>query len=214
MGVKETGLYYLQSRYYNPKTGRFLNADKYATTGQGILGCNMFSYCNGNPVVRIDSTGEICRAYKTDFASYGGGGAIGLAFPFVWLIDTIGHLVGIDDTREETHNNVLPEVKDYAKTVSEPNEKYVVHHIVAKKAPEAGPAREVLMSVGIDPMTNGLNLAVIPEKKHFYLHTNNYYNYINSRLYGLNGNRTAVEWTLVELQIEIQLYCQTGLKIW
>ena len=33
----ETGLYYLQSRYYNPKLGRFLNADAYATTGQGML---------------------------------------------------------------------------------------------------------------------------------------------------------------------------------
>ena len=29
----ETGLYYLQSRYYDPVTGRFLNADVYADTG-------------------------------------------------------------------------------------------------------------------------------------------------------------------------------------
>ena len=44
----ESGLYYLQSRYYDPATRRFINADAYASTGQGLLGCNMFVYCNNN----------------------------------------------------------------------------------------------------------------------------------------------------------------------
>ena len=55
----ETGLYYLQSRYYNPEWGRFINADVYTTTGQGLTGNNMFTYCNNNPINQIDSTGEI-----------------------------------------------------------------------------------------------------------------------------------------------------------
>jgi len=54
---QETGLYYLQSRYYNPRTGRFLNADAYASTGQDILGSNMFAYCGNNPIVRKDFSG-------------------------------------------------------------------------------------------------------------------------------------------------------------
>ena len=54
----ETGLYYLQSRYYNPETGRFINADGYATTGQGFLGNNMFAYCGNNPVCRVDIAGN------------------------------------------------------------------------------------------------------------------------------------------------------------
>ena len=53
----ETGLYYLQSRYYNPTWGRFLNADAYTSTGQGLLGNNMFAYCRNNPVRRVDITG-------------------------------------------------------------------------------------------------------------------------------------------------------------
>ncbi len=54
----ETGLYYLQSRYYNPEIGRFINADSYASTGQGILGNNMFAYCSNNPAIAYDPSGN------------------------------------------------------------------------------------------------------------------------------------------------------------
>ena len=53
----ETGLYYLQSRYYDPETCRFINADSYAGTGQSLTGYNMFAYCNNNPVMMDDKTG-------------------------------------------------------------------------------------------------------------------------------------------------------------
>ena len=55
----ETGLYYCQSRYYDPEMGRFINADAFASTGQGILGNNMFAYCNNNPVINHDPTGNL-----------------------------------------------------------------------------------------------------------------------------------------------------------
>ena len=55
----ETGLYYLQSRYYNPQWGRFLNVDKYISTGTGLLGYNMYAYCSNNPVNKIDVTGSV-----------------------------------------------------------------------------------------------------------------------------------------------------------
>ena len=54
----ETGLYYLQSRYYNPKVGRFISADEYLSTGQGFTGSNMFVYCGNNPVCRVDFSGQ------------------------------------------------------------------------------------------------------------------------------------------------------------
>ena len=53
----ETGLYYLSSRYYNPTWGRFINADGYASTGQGFDGHNMFAYCGNEPVNRYDVGG-------------------------------------------------------------------------------------------------------------------------------------------------------------
>ena len=55
----ETGLYYLQSRYYDPETGRFINADgQISGVGGDILGYNMFAYCMNNPVNMSDPSGH------------------------------------------------------------------------------------------------------------------------------------------------------------
>ena len=65
----ETGFYYLQSRYYDPANRRFINADSLASTGQGILGSNMFAYVNNDPVNCIDPWGrmvELVVAEKSD----------------------------------------------------------------------------------------------------------------------------------------------------
>lgn len=53
----ELGFYYLNSRYYDPAVGRFINADVFVSIGQGILGNNMFAYCRNNPVYRKDISG-------------------------------------------------------------------------------------------------------------------------------------------------------------
>ncbi len=58
----ETGFYYLQSRYYDPKICRFINADSYVSTGQGLLGYNMFAYCNNNPLNFVDPYGHDAEA--------------------------------------------------------------------------------------------------------------------------------------------------------
>ena len=71
----ETGFYYVSSRYYDPEIGRWINADGYVSTGQGVLGNNMFAYCGNNPVNRVDHTGqfwsEIWEFAKTAVAEIG-----------------------------------------------------------------------------------------------------------------------------------------------
>lgn len=56
----ETGFYYLNSRYYDPETGRFISPDILTildeTKGQ-INGLNLYMYCGDNPVYNYDSTG-------------------------------------------------------------------------------------------------------------------------------------------------------------
>ena len=54
----ETSLYYLQSRYYNPEWGRFLNADGILGSQDELLSFNMFLYCSNNPINGIDSNGQ------------------------------------------------------------------------------------------------------------------------------------------------------------
>lgn len=58
---QETGLYYLQSRYYDPEVGRFINADDAGTLGANgeILSYNLFAYCLNNPVNRTDDGGNL-----------------------------------------------------------------------------------------------------------------------------------------------------------
>ncbi len=52
----EIGMYYLQSRYYNPQVGRFISAD--GQLNNDLLGNNLFAYCGNNPVTRLDDNGQ------------------------------------------------------------------------------------------------------------------------------------------------------------
>ena len=54
----ETGFYYLNSRYYDPTTGRFINADGLLNQGS-LLGNNMYAYCLNNPANMADTTGQL-----------------------------------------------------------------------------------------------------------------------------------------------------------
>lgn len=56
----ETGFYYLQSRYYDPETCRFISADTINNTVENsddILSGNLFAYCTNNPVNHTDPDG-------------------------------------------------------------------------------------------------------------------------------------------------------------
>ena len=57
----ETDLYYLNSRYYDPAVGRFLNADgvDFLGTDEGLLSYNLFAYCLNDPVNRTDDSGNL-----------------------------------------------------------------------------------------------------------------------------------------------------------
>ena len=57
---QETGLYYLQSRYYNPAICRFISSDNISYLGiDGTpLSYNLFAYCGNNPIMGYDPTGH------------------------------------------------------------------------------------------------------------------------------------------------------------
>ena len=56
----EIGLYYLQTRYYDPTTGRFVTIDGIAYADpESINGLNLYAYCGNNPVMNVDPTGTL-----------------------------------------------------------------------------------------------------------------------------------------------------------
>ncbi|MBQ7362814.1 MAG: RHS repeat-associated core domain-containing protein [Clostridia bacterium] len=56
---KDLSLHYVSSRYYDPYTFRWISSDIYVSTGQGLTASNMFAYCNNNPVMYVDPTGNL-----------------------------------------------------------------------------------------------------------------------------------------------------------
>ena len=114
----ETGLYYLSSRYYNPVWGRFINADGYASTGQGFTGYNMFAYCNGNPLRYRDSSGMLPRNTMTMMTDTGGGKIAFLTMfnyalnPYITDSNIYGSLItGLDSGREGLTNYCVGSIK-------------------------------------------------------------------------------------------------------
>ncbi|MGE5371929.1 MAG: RHS repeat-associated core domain-containing protein [Solirubrobacterales bacterium] len=55
---KETGLYYLRARYYDPMDGRFLNRDTYEGDISNPTSQNLFTYCGNNPLKYVDPSGH------------------------------------------------------------------------------------------------------------------------------------------------------------
>ncbi len=104
---EETGFYYLNSRYYDPEIGRFINAD--TTDILGIQGNfydkNLFAYCDNNPVVRKDSVGAFWET-ALDLISLGASlveVALNPADPWAWgglvgdTIDLIPFVTGVGE---------------------------------------------------------------------------------------------------------------------
>jgi RHS repeat-associated protein len=98
---KETYFYYLNSRYYDPQYGRFINADEPSMlyeTGGISGGANLYAYCLNNPIMYTDSTGY---------------GPIGDYFSGVWdgikatAVGLYNAVIHIDQTVMSIINNPL-----------------------------------------------------------------------------------------------------------
>ena len=58
----ETGLYYLQSRYYDPTIGRFISSDGLFGQDGHLLSNNTYAYSFNNPVIFVDNDGRFAWA--------------------------------------------------------------------------------------------------------------------------------------------------------
>jgi len=95
---KETGWYYLNSRYYNPIIGRFITMDgvEYLGASGTALSMNLFSYCENNPVNNVDLNGNVAVAIAVSgsvFSSFCGWlgtlGGVNWWNPVGWIIAAV-----------------------------------------------------------------------------------------------------------------------------
>ncbi len=80
----ETGLYYLNSRYYDPETGRFISPDSVDVLNDTYMqpnGLNLYAYCYNNPVMMTDPDGAFTLTWWQKLL-------IGLAFITLGAIAT------------------------------------------------------------------------------------------------------------------------------
>ena len=69
----ETGLYYLNARYYDPSAGSFTQEDTYWGSVKSPASLNLYGYCEGNPVMASDPSGH--SAYPGSYIRRGSTGS-------------------------------------------------------------------------------------------------------------------------------------------
>ena len=199
----DTGLYYLQSRYYDPQTGRFLNADDTAfigATGTALSG-NIFAYCENDSVNNIDYSGNELISLSVLGIYMLVSLAVGLTA--IAVVNTPEFKQGWSDLCNEIGtglSNALNGLGNAAKWIASKakgiaNDIYIsfskvkskpkyksnteLHHIVAKGATKAKAAQNALANVGIKYKSDNRNLIRIKTGLHRRLHTNKYYAFVN-----------------------------------
>ena len=168
----ETGYYYLQSRYYDPEIGRFINADAFVSTGQGLLSNNMFAYCGNDPVNKYDPSGHMMVQQKV-LGGYGGyvGGGVGAADLLMPLVVVTAALGALYETTKEDLKHLSKALVDTAKARYE-NSQPAIHHVVPQgcSCESAQKSRNILKE-NLISVQNPINLVIINYETHKQLHS-------------------------------------------
>ena len=93
---QETNLYYCKSRYYSPEIYRWISRDEieYLDTSS-ITGCNLYVYCNNNPIMYVDENGNIA------------GWVIGLIVAAVFLIVNTSLEIEVSSAKSKYIENIV-----------------------------------------------------------------------------------------------------------
>ena len=215
-------MYYLQSRYYDPEVGRFLNADAFASTGQGLLGNNMFAYCGNNPANYADPLGyerllnQAERNAIEGMVSVAIFAAVG-CLATVSLQDQIQEVIrDFDRHLQQIHRDIV----DYAHaSMDYLADRYAdnqprIHHVIpqglfSKYGDETVRQMQymhsLLASVGID-INDPENLIAMSQGTHKRIHTKSY---IDGLFWIMSQATPGDEWSVREALFWARMYASS-----
>lgn len=199
----ETGFYYLQSRYYDTETKRFLNTDSQLDFEAAHAEGNLFTYAANNSVMRTDPTGESSAVLYI--------GTVLLVLVLVYYLSSAFLRTWYSNANKITNamdrglrniSTTLSYYKSMARALwreigasfAKAKKKYSGkehHHIVAKGSYKATEARNALNGVGIN-VEDDRNKVWLRKGLHRRVHTNNYYRMTNEivvKCYNMTSNK-------------------------
>jgi RHS repeat-associated protein len=129
---EETGHYYLNARYYDPKTARFITEDTYKGRYNDPLSLNLYTYCANNPIMYYDPTGHLYfdgKGWNSSLPDVARKDVSGLKAILVAVLVAL-LLAGCNNTFESDHskNNDITMSEDRFKSIDFGN-----NHITALK---------------------------------------------------------------------------------
>ena len=213
-------MYYIQSRYYDAKVDRFVNADEASLLikNNSCIALSLFNYCLDNPINYIDIGGRIAITISLSAAAV----AVLLEFLIgmllICVVVTILSDPGFQKALSDAINALGTGIKSLCDSIvmaidnalnkakkKKKNNKYERHHIVAKGSSNfyAIESRALIKKVKIG-INSSYNLVDIKYNLHRHLHTNAYYKAVYKFLKRVRGSykKTILVLNLIKKGLE------------
>ncbi|MDE8731913.1 DNRLRE domain-containing protein [Eubacteriales bacterium DFI.9.88] len=188
---QSTGLYYYNARFYDPEDGRFVSQDTYRGEQMEPGTWNLYTYCANDPVNYTDPSGHIALPIVMF------GGTIFLVtvcyytttknFQKSWqqAVKTIeAKYRNVSRSTKRTWKNLcIGIMKSFARVKKRPKyrKNHEYHHIIAKAARYAYPARRYFLKVN-GKLNEDSNMIWLKTGLHRRLHRKTYYSLVNTRI--------------------------------
>lgn len=199
---KNTGLYYLNARYYDPENGRFISQDTKRESIDEPNTWHLYAYCANDPINMVDYNGHAAATFTYVMlgvlfiitAVYVRYLTIKLLQEFytrwrdirrysvVSLARALRGVAASYDWVQSRADAIVEQIRaSFAKAKTKPRYRRNSerHHIVAQGASKAEEARKVLTKCKIKYKTDLRNLIWLQTGLHRRLHTNLYYAFVN-----------------------------------
>ena len=201
---EETGFYYLQSRYYDSITGRFINADDtmYLGMSNSIASYNLYTYANNNPSNEVDYLGNV----SIEIALCGTLVIVGLTFLTWYMVKLLAELtVLIVKLVWHMGKVILTVIKDVMDVVQQSIYKAIkkvkryeteLHHIIARNAWRMQCSRNIWVDKCKNSINDSRNLVYVNYNLHRVMHTNMWYSTVDNYVqvaYKEGGEKQVVD---------------------